>query len=204
MTIVSCVLKSGGEYTPDHVHCLMSMVHKYLPLRPFICFTDIPDTLRCQTVLLQHDLPGWWSKMEVFGHHGPIIYLDLDTIIISDLRWLAEISHHQTFTMLRDIYRGRTDPFARGSGVMTWAGDMSWVLRLFLTDPVSNMKKFASSGDQGYLESVTKAEALQDAAPHKLVSFKGDNKKTTPKTSIVVFHGKPRPWNQQEIPYGAV
>jgi hypothetical protein len=202
MTTVCCVLKSGGEYKPEHVHALRDMIRIHLPLRPFICFTDIPDEVDCQTHLLEHDWPGWWSKIEVFGYHGPVIYLDLDTIIIDDLRWLAEIAHRQPFVMLRDFYRGKTDPFARGSGIMTWAGDMSWILRLFDEGPDAYIAKFKGRGDQGFLESVARAEPLQDLAPHKLISFKVD-KKPTVKTSVVVFHGRPRPWQQQDIPYMA-
>ena len=47
--MIACVLKSGGDF---------------LPAEEFICLTDLD--LDCQTLALDHDWPGWWSKIELF------------------------------------------------------------------------------------------------------------------------------------------
>lgn len=61
MKIVT-VLRSGGDYNHEHVQWL----YKQLPDDiEKICFTDltIPGV---QTIKLTENLPGWWSKIEIF------------------------------------------------------------------------------------------------------------------------------------------
>jgi hypothetical protein len=75
--IIACVLKSGlfkpwghkdytVQYGPHHVLWLREQFARQLsaPHR-FICLTDM-DIPGVEPRPLRDDLPGWWSKMELF------------------------------------------------------------------------------------------------------------------------------------------
>ena len=57
-------------YLPEHVYALQKQIEKFYP-RPhkFICFTDF-ENMKCETIKLKHNLPGWWSKMEMYQLKG--------------------------------------------------------------------------------------------------------------------------------------
>lgn len=195
--IIATVLKTGGEYTEKHVERLRDQCEKHIPQGLFVCLTDgNPD---CRTIPLTENLPGWWSKMELFDIEGPILYFDLDTTIVGSCdHWLKRIAKKR-FICLRDIYRGKRNKHAMGSGIMYWSGDMSHVWKAYCED---GMPTDIPGGDQSYLEVALKeAEYLQDFTDD-VVSYKaqirdGNYKKEN--ASVIYFHGKPRPWEQDEI-----
>jgi len=89
--IVVCVLKSGEfrgrQYSPDWVRRLQGMVQRHLEIpHRFVCFTDqtIPG-VHC--ILLDQNLPGWWSKIEMFrwSVSTRLLYLDLDVLVTGPL-----------------------------------------------------------------------------------------------------------------------
>lgn len=191
------VLKTGGEYQPQHVYALQRQVEKYIPQAEFVCLSNVK--LECNRLPLEHDLPGWWSKMELFKIEGPCLYADLDTMITGNCdHWLENIAKKR-FVCLRDPYRGKRDPHAMGSGIMYWSDDMSWVWKEYKD---ANFPKDIPGGDQEFLEQVIKrAEYVQDFTDD-VVSYKADVRDGNYNwrdASIVYFHGKPRPWNQNEI-----
>lgn len=194
------VLKTGGEYGEHHVINLKSMCDRWLPKHEFICLTDAPST-RFECRSLKHNLPGWWSKMELFEQfrEGSNLFFDLDTIIrgVVSLGCLDRAS----FLILRDFYRGRTNPLAMGSGVMFWRGDFSWIWESFI-----RTGRVGFRGDQDFLERAfsdagQSASYFQDVTD-QICSFKaGGGRDDAP---IVAFHGKPRPWEQSLIPYPSI
>lgn len=91
---VACVWVRGNvPFTADYVHKLRSMVGRHLatPHR-FVCLTDRPDELpgvECSPVPTPDGMFGWWSKMHLFEPgrlSGRVLYLDLDVIVMRDLR----------------------------------------------------------------------------------------------------------------------
>lgn len=201
--IVATVLKSGGEYNEEHVLNIRKMVEKYVPHDAFICLTDMkPD---CTIMPLKHGWKGWWSKMELFRLPGPLLYFDLDTIIMNSMSDIIRIVRGKRFVILRDFYRGFSDKNAMQSSVMYWAGDMSAVYSGYSSkDPAAlSVLNNSPGGDQQYLEKVVKnAEYWQDFTPG-IVSFKCDvlHRGATNKDVCIVFHGKPKPWEQNIVPY---
>ena len=197
--IIACVLKSGGDFRPEHVLKLRRMVAKHAPahLYDFVCLTD--SEVDCQAVPLTEGWPGWWSKMELFKLPGPLLYLDLDTIIVGDLVPILEAVPKIKFGILRDFYRGASNRNAMGSGVMCWSGDQRRIYWGF------HYRRPEPGGDQIYLEKVIREPTfLQDQFPGAFVSFKADKVQangTAPEVVAVCFHGRPRPWEQDRIPY---
>ena len=67
---IICVLKSGGDYTPEYVQNMKKSLDRVIGYRAdweFICRTDIPFS---GTGIICHSLvgttEGWWSKIEIF------------------------------------------------------------------------------------------------------------------------------------------
>ncbi len=97
MIAVSCVWVRGNvPYSVDYVARLRSMVSRHLKVpHRFMCLTDRPNELPSGVipVVIRGPvlIPGWWSKLELFNPAFRSafglrnLYLDLDSIIVSDL-----------------------------------------------------------------------------------------------------------------------
>lgn len=192
MKIVT-LLKSGGEYTAEHVALLRKQVMRHNPAAEFICIGDDD---------LENDWPGWWSKMELFKMKGPLLFLDLDTIVTGDLSGLFDVVKKNPFVILRDVYRGKTDVRAMQSSVMGWSGDVSVLYEAFKAGHDKYMSLY--HGDQNFIEDywpLSDPVFFQDIIPNALQSFKVDvrGRGIHPDCKIVFFHGNPRPWQQDQI-----
>lgn len=95
MLTVACVWVNGHvPFTVEYVDKLHAMCRRWIaqPLR-FVCLTDrpwlLPDGIDRVVVPSPGKLFGWWRKLELFnpehGFDGRMLYLDLDTLIVSDL-----------------------------------------------------------------------------------------------------------------------
>jgi len=195
------VLKTGGDYGPEHVYWLKRQVNEHLPGHDFWCLTDAVSVP--YRVPLQHDLPGWWSKMEVCRPDitGTVFYLDLDTVILRDLEPL--VRDQSQSIVLRDVLRGLRNPQAVQSSVMLLTERhraLVWDWWVW-NDPQRIMQECAHGGDQLVYERVLKTVCSfwQDTHPGMVQSYKvdldGRDQHATPDASLVVFHGTPRPWD---------
>lgn len=196
MALNICVLRSGGEYRPEHVRALAQRIPK------LVCLSDVPIP-GVQTVTMLHDWPGWWCKMELFRPdiYGDLFYLDLDTVVVGDIERLA--SAGQT-TMLSDFYF----PERPASGLMYLsAADREIVWQEWIKDPAGHMARCGSLGDQKLIgDCLPHAARWQDDYPGEVISYKvhvctrqqasrGQGNGQLPGgAKIVCFHGQPRPW----------
>lgn len=179
----ACVLRSGGDFKPDHVRWLARQVDG------LVCLSDV-EVPGVSTVKLKTDWPGWWAKMEMFGPSlsGDVFMLDLDTVVIKPPSIPAET------TVLRDFYF----PGLIGSGLMfVKQADRERVWREFNKDPegiMASCQRWPNWGDQGFLmRHLSDAKRWQDCA--KVYSYKAHCKAGLPADAeVVCFHGKPRPW----------
>ena len=213
-----CVLKSGGDYELEHVWNIKNMLDKHVPeTHRLILLTDllayeVHAVSSCVFVIpLIHNLPKWWSKLELFRLTGACIYFDLDTVITGEINRLTESvsGEEHKFIMLNSFKRKRFM-----SGVMAWNGDYSFILndllkkktsgtfkqRTALSGPSAIIDNRSFVGDQEWIahslrmnkESVTPLQKIQRGVcsyKHHLM-----NAKELPEnTSIVCFHGSPRP-----------
>lgn len=199
MARVVCVLRSGGEYKPEHVRALA----KQVPGLECISDVDI-DGVPC--IPMPEHWPGWWSKMNLFhpSIRGDLLYIDLDTVVVGDLSELASLGRT---TLLSDFYY----PERPASGLMYLAeSDRAKVWAAWIADPKAAMHKCMRHGDQQFIgEVLHDAQRFQDVLPGRVVSYKvhvakGLNKRsigdgTVPVgASVVCFHGRPRPWGIRE------
>ena len=207
MRTVACVLKAGKwrnrhirvEYSPEQVRWLRDMVAAHLRTdHRFVCLTDT-TIVGVETIPLRDDLPGWWSKMELFRELEEAFYLDLDTVIVGDITRM--VKHKHRFTVLRNLSSRNTGRI--GSGVMAWGGDHSHLYRAFMADPKRHMAECTTPdkwGDQGFIQHVQREHGgwdhFQDLWPGRVVSYKFDLRRRRPMgdNRIVCFHGEPKPW----------
>lgn len=200
---VATVLRSGGEYTAEHVERLSRQVRQTTPGCAFVCLSDERlDLPGVGWMPLEHDWPGWWSKIELFRPGlwtGPTLYLDLDTDVVANVSPLA---HTPRFTMLSDFYR----PEHPASGVMAWpaGGPPGVVYRRFRDDPTRHQHRCRRAGlwgDQGFIRESTSASSPLRFPVGPIVSYKAhcrrpDGTHALPgEARVVAYHGRPRPWD---------
>ncbi len=196
MLTVVCVLKSGGDFDPDYVFALREGVSEHLSTVPhtFICYTDI--AIQGMSIrLLTEGLAGWFSKFEIFKMPGPVLYLDLDTVVVGDIEPLAKelIYSGEAFWMLEAF-----SPLREwASGIMGWNGDWKWLMPY--------CKRYAGLYymDQ---DCITRGLATGEIVPrkierksHGIYSYKHHCGNGLPEDAkIICFHGKPRPKDVRE------
>jgi len=219
---VACLIHSTG-YDWDYVDRLYSMVKRNLT-RPvaFHVYTEsdraVPD------YMIKHELqpwPGnwgarksWWYKLQLFNpehFNGPMLYLDLDTVIVGNLDWITRLP--MKFLWAARDYRYLWRPSHRGinSSVMWWEVQrFDWVWNQFKKlDLAYTMRGYP--GDQDYLSAVIPENSIRHFLPLSVMSWRwqildgGMNMRTRQylapntgtridsRTSIMVFHGSPKP-----------
>jgi hypothetical protein len=173
-----CVLKTGGIYGPEHVQRLSDMIWRYYKPTPVICLTDHPEQ---HGIRLVKGWEGWWSKLELFDHDfGKTCYFDLDVTIRSVISWLDALptDDGQVWGM-KDALLPNLN-----SSVMVWQGPRPEVTKDYDGTP-------HSGGDQKWIYSKLK-DSIQYLHPPLVTSFKAHGPKSG---SVVVYHGKPKPWD---------
>lgn len=199
---VACVLKVGkwrnSQYRPEWVRWLhrQVMLNVSQPVR-FVCLSDV-EIDGIETIPLTEGWPGWWSKIELFKHDlGRVLYLDLDTLIVGSLDRLLEYPHRFTALQALSLDQQR----CLNSGVMAWEGRRLDLFEQFKAQPdhyMATCNRAGNWGDQGFIHHhVGEWQSFQDLFPGSVVSFKLhlEQKKPPPEgTSIVCFHGDPKPW----------
>lgn len=152
MLTVACVWVHGPvPYTVDYVVRLERMVWRYLerPFR-FVCLTDRPGELPAHITAIPIDWPigdlppngvGYWAKVSLFDRrlfNGRVLYIDLDSLIVSDLSPIVDYPAPFAITadaliqerahLDRDRY-GRLVVRRFNSSVMVWdagQGSLIW------------------------------------------------------------------------------
>ena len=211
---IACVLRSGGDYQAEDVRRLKTCVDRnLLGGHWFDCLTDEPDEVRqipgVRAIPLENDWPGWWAKMEVYRLHGPVLYLDLDTVVLGDLAPILQAIAEKpdAFFAIRDFYKGNLQ-----TGLLGWGGCMTGVYDSFSRLALNATWRRSRSawemvtpdaryhGDADWFRFRARKHAapvvfLQDAVAG-IVSYKVHCERHVdppPDARVVCFHGHPRP-----------
>lgn len=195
MLNIVCV-KWGTLYNADYVNKLYDMVRRNIKdgfPGKFICFTEDPAGLHkdIETRQLPRNLVGWWNKLYLFKQGlfpdgDRVLYLDLDTVIVSSLDEI--ITYNGAFAILRDFYR----PNGYGSAIMAWeANTLSQIWEHYVLAHYPAIE----GGDQAWIEEIySNADIWQDLYVNSFVSYKEHCKEGIPKNAkVICFHGNPRP-----------
>lgn len=201
---VACVYRTGGIYDGhDYVGRLARAVARHLS-RPhrFVCLTDSQDDLGegVEVVPLLHRWPGFWAKVELFRpglFDGPVLYLDLDTVICGDLADLANAA--DPVLMAWDLARGWIN-----SSLMRWSVDLSCIHEAMLAEPEAVMRRLTDGkgmwGDQGLVQEALLARSIvwrwaQDLLPGQIGWHPyGTRDMPAPDgVRVSMFYGNPKP-----------
>ncbi len=176
----------------SYVEALENSIDKHLTIpHSFVCLSDMD--VDCESIPLEKDYKGWWSKIEIFRYRGHVLYLDLDTIILENINSLAGAIlalPKDQFLMLKAMNRARR----WASGIMGWSGDFSWIYDQF------KYRQHLRQWDQDYIIAKLLAENIeikyvQDYQPG-IYSYKHhclEKGQPPDEAKIILFHGKPRP-----------
>ena len=191
MIVIKTVLRSGGQYSQEHVRRIRKQLseHVHTPYK-FVCYSDINFKIDGEIRPLLNKWPGYWSKLEMFRDVEESFYIDLDMTISGDITPMVMRKSH--FCALRNM----TPRIAGvGSALMKWEGDHRYLYEIFEIDPTRHMKENARAGtaflgDQGFIYRYVKdIELFQSLFPGKIERF--DERHGAP---VKVFYGKFRPW----------
>lgn len=194
---ICCVLKSGGDFAPEHVEWLRVQCQTHMPDWEFICWSDMFKAK--YTMPLINDYPKWWSKMEVYedtwDEDFPMLMIDLDTVFLKTLEILPD--HVDNAIVIRDPWKnGHRHPERLAGGFMYLP---SWARKRIRSawNGKDTIGEFAGD-DQPFLHKLFSKDALrfQDHYIDQVVSYKVHVKGmgVQPDNRVVYFHGHPRPW----------
>lgn len=199
MINVVCLYKGKGSNTYDqrYVYSLRDAVDKYLPKSRFVCLSDT-ELEGIDTVKVEHDFgrngSPQWCKIELFKHftEGKFLYIDITSTVKGDLTKIAELDG---FRMVRDFVN--RDYYS--SCVMLWEGDHSYIFNEYVKDPdkfeieyrPEKVNPWKSGNSQLFVEH--RAKGLKAIPDEYVSSFKESSEVEVRESSIVKYHGNPRP-----------
>lgn len=196
---VACAYKYGDGFTAEYVDRLEKNVAEHLKW-------DYDFHIVSPTRPTPPKAPGFWIKLELFKKgrfNGPVVYLDLDTILVDDVTDIFTYPHK--FTMGTDW----TKQNGPNSTFMAWDGTQD-LSHLDVPVDAGMLRRYGRGGkwgDQWFIyENVgIPVTSIEKIFPGALVSYKFDVmfKAVPPNAKIVAFHGTPRPhdikWNLDRI-----
>ena len=222
----ACVIH-GNVYDWIYVEKLYNMVRRHInvPVQ-FHVYTEadraVPDHMT-KHVLKDWQISGpkksWWYKMQLFNPEqfdGDLLYFDLDVIICRDISWILD-NPTEKFWTIRDFrYLQKETFYDMNSSVMWWnVKNYAWVWDRFQQeDQVSVFKQY--HGDQNYLAAMIKYDnrryfedryfqsyrwQVQDGGlkfPQRISRQPGAGAVISGDTSVIVFHGSPKPHEVQD------
>lgn len=129
---VATVLWEGDfrtrTYNPEWVRRMRNMVKRNLGSHRFVCLSNV-EVDGVETIPLEDDLPGWWSKIELFREpiDDRVLYIDLDSVITDSLHYLAYF-HGDFVTAPHSVYWQTDKSLGCSSCVMAWSGDSGRII----------------------------------------------------------------------------
>lgn len=190
----------GSPYEAEHVRVLASMCRRHLPEHRFVCYSD-RHVEGVETLPIPEDALRWgkrypkllvWRR-EAQGELGPrILLLDLDVVILDDLRPLIE--RDEDVVLWRDPGLG----IYNTSMVLLRTGSRRRVWQKFTGPRDARRAKRGPGTDQEWVKHCLGEGEATWGADDGVISYKYDLKhglvKPPEHTRIVFFHGKPKPW----------
>lgn len=196
---VLTVLRSGGEFRPEHVQVLGRQIKQWAPYATFACLSDV-KVPGVDCIPLKHDWPGWYAKIELLRPDlgGDFLATDLDNVFCGpmDDLWTHDYTTQRgDWNALMFIPRGGFakiyEEFKHAPGE-----------HMALNGPTGiNGQAF---GDAGFMASRVQGQHWEDVVPGQVVNIVEMIRKTAfgprwnrvPKNARVVLCAGPdrRPW----------
>lgn len=206
-------LKVGNKYGAEYVNIL----HKYCRIFcsknfNFVCFTENEKGLDERIIVREiphatwkeDDIAGWWLKLSIFQEsileeNSINLFLDLDNIICNQIDKFFDICDEEHVYSIKDwIWYDKIEDFKIfNTSAITWHGKNKKIRNLW--------KSFMKNKDKIYENFKLEQDYFSYFLKDKLISypdewvvsfkecFQEEKEQFTDKTSIIVFHGFPKP-----------
>jgi len=218
----ACVIH-GSAYSWTYVENLYNMLTRHLtPDVRLHVYTELDRPVPAP--MIKHELTdwsigrsrqAWWYKMQLFNpehHAGPMLYFDLDTVIVQNIDWIWQQHSTAYFWAIRDFkYLWRATDNGLNSSIMWWdTRNHKNIWESFAQQDLTTvMKKYP--GDQDYISAIIPQNQRKFFNQDRIQSWRwqcldggydfrrrrhlnpGAGTCITPNTSVMVFHGNPKP-----------
>jgi hypothetical protein len=157
---------------------------------------------------------AWWYKMQLFNsehYHGPLLYFDLDVVIVQNLDWIWQLPLDRFYAVRDFKHLWRPTNYDVNSSVMWWdTTKFDHVWQDFKLQPLKTvMERYR--GDQDYISAAIPQTERQFFPINRIQSYRwqcldggydfsrkkhhnpGTGTCLTDLTSVLVFHGQPKP-----------
>jgi len=177
------LVRSGDVYGPEYVTALTRQIYEVSDC-DVITLTDRECEGECLPLL--YDLPGWWSKIEIFAPENkdlrPCLFIDLDSFVFSSPK---KFMGGEEFVMVEDFFG-----VADGNSSVMWIPERTdYIWDKFIQDPDMEMGRAGMRGDQFYLADL--CHKLWKTPESGIVSYKKHGIES-PTGIIMQFHGQPK------------
>ncbi len=156
-----------------------------------------------ELIPLRNNLPGTWSRIQLYSpemeQYRPFLYVDLDTAIIRSLENIFTLVKDQSkVIVLEDFYQKRK----LATGLVWFPAESAKIRRVW-----KRMKRGTALGKRMdfFLRKVLLPDIFWQNLTNTIHDFKPSRKPKLAKlpkgTNLVCFHGKPRIFDAQDIPW---
>jgi len=217
----ACVIH-GDLYDWIYVERLYNMLNRHIsPGVRFHVYTEAARSVPPN--MIKHELEdwgigghkrGWWYKMQLFNpehHTGPMLYFDLDTVIVRNIDWIWQQPTRYFWTVKDFKYLWRPAHTGANTSVMWW--DTEKYARVWQEFRSQSLDSIIHRypGDQDYITKSVGPAEMRFFDTERIKSWRwqcldgGYNftrrkhlqprtgTTITDQTAVLVFHGKPKP-----------
>jgi hypothetical protein len=217
----ACVIH-GNAYSWTYVERLYNMLNRHITqgIR-FHVYTEahrpVPEHM------IKHELTdfgpvaprrAWWYKMQLFDtqhHRGPLLYFDLDTVIVNNIDWIPDLPLKYFWTVRDFKQLWKSTHHGINSSIMWWNTETFADIWTNFRQQNFNEVMRRYPGDQDYLTVHITESDRRFFDQDRIKSWRwqckdggydfrarrhhtpGTGTCYQPTTSVLVFHGKPKP-----------
>ena len=157
---------------------------------------------------------AWWNKLQMVDQgpfSGPVLYVDLDVVILRDIRWMRDLDPRQFWTIRDFRWLWRPNYQGINSSIMLWSAPEWHHLVQHMDESRLGDIMRQHLGDQDYLTEIIPRERLAFFDDNRIQSWRwqvndgGMDMRTRlyrrpgagpvpgPDCDVVIFHGRPKP-----------
>jgi len=216
--------KWGDKYSSEYVNKLYNAVKRNVTVpHNFICYTEDPTGVECETREFLVDLPYWWYIIGLtnpqHNHSEKTIYMDLDTIITGNIDHIVSLD--VPFATISDFF----SPKGLQTAYIMWNKEVGSKIWDFFNSKYSSNEYdtlgcWGTGGTNQFLEecfgivrlnknkkagiSEVEVNRLQNHFPSQCVSYKAQIVKNRwqvlpDDVRMVFFHGNPPPHEVRDL-----
>jgi hypothetical protein len=217
----ACVIY-GQTYDWNYVERLYNMLNRNITSGIRLHVYTEPNRV-VPAHMIKHDLEdfgvlgprrAWWHKMQLFNpahHSGPMLYFDLDTVIVDNIDWICNLPLTYFWTVRDFKQLWRPSHCGMNSSIMWWdTRQFGKIWSQFKSQTLNEvMRRYP--GDQDYLNVLIPDPERRFFDQDRIKSWRwqcqdggydfhtrqhhtpGTGTAYTKKTSVLIFHGRPKP-----------